>query len=622
VSSLTWRHRTHDAPCIFASRTRTVITRSCPARRLRIALLYRALSMAPILSTVARGGAARAASLLLAATVCRAAAAASGAAGTYVSVLGDPGMAAAVPAVSWEGWNFCNSGVNPSNYSAGPSPRMADCLPAPGAPAGPGPFGNVVTDADNALMVGQPFPLPNFTAPGDQAGYAIVKEQYLGALCARPAAPSAPSALPWSYWTVMFKSGNMQTGAGLCAEMGAGGDAVAGSAASIDHARVGFNNLPMNQPWMVHGWTTPGQAVPYNGSGLIGYFAGTYDGDPAWTPSQLAAVQAALHNYTQAWISFRFAELAAAGASGPPPPQPTPPLLLANSSYLATAWYTNVTTGATVYYQLVVTTPTYPWLMNYLRSDDVGGGNGGYIWDGRGVMGGPVPAYATQLVARLDVLSPGTGMMYLPEISGCWKLDGSPCDGNATTDVTRYACFIVTPTVVAQCSAANQNTCPPYHIRSSDGAVVLRNDTANFPYECYYQHCLPPNAPPELEGNRCDPYSNPAQQELQQLLPCSEWAIHGFPSSPGEGWAGNASTWTLDVGALGARLYFSGTEPADLPDRASRGFAPLPPADQLPPYPGWNRSWISFEIGPEQSDPGFRLMRWETSAWDVRVMVP
>jgi hypothetical protein len=54
----------------------------------------------------------------------------------------------------------------------------------------------------------------------------------------------------------------------------------------------------------------------------------------------------------------------------------------------------------------------------------------------------------------------------------------------------------------------------------------------------------------------CDPYSNPQAQEIVQLLPHPEWAVHGYPAKKGDGWVGDSRTWTLDVGALSNRLYF------------------------------------------------------------------
>ena len=101
------------------------------------------------------------------------------------------------------------------------------------------------------------------------------------------------------------------------------------------------------------------------------------------------------------------------------------------------------------------------------------------------------------------------------------------------------------------------------------------------------------------------------------LTACSEWATHGYPASPS---TGQGVLLDLDVGGLGARLALVGAEPADVgPDvRAARGWAPLPPLDTLPPYPGWTRSWVGFDFGTEQFTPAAN--RYEFSELDVLVL--
>ena len=143
--------------------------------------------------------------------------------------------------------------------------------------------------------------------------------------------------------------------------------------------------------------------------------------------------------------------------------------------------------------------------------------------------------------------------------------------------------------------------------------MVLRNDTARFPYQCYYLYCAPAAAGLPATA-QCDPYSNPAPQELQQLLPCDEWTVHGFPRH-GEGWVGDDTLWQLDVGGLGARVYLTGDEPV-APALARNAAGVNGTASD---WPGMRRSWISFEVGPEQSDgSGTAMARWEVTEWDVQ----
>lgn len=194
---------------------------------------------------------------------------------------------------------------------------------------------------------------------------------------------------------------------------------------------------------------------------------------------------------------------------------------------------------------------------------------------------------------------------------------------------SRYICFIVTPLTRRGCGADNLPNCPPTHT-FANGTVVARNDTARFPYQCYYYYCAPPNDPNPDGSALCDPFrwdhrvwvvadvrapcapmltlphpdsspcvrncSNPMQQELQQLLPCEEWGAHGFPSKPGQGWVGDARTWHLNVTALARQLYFaSGGSPVS------------------------QRRFMSLEMGPEMSNPG-KEVTWVISDWDVELV--
>jgi hypothetical protein len=113
-------------------------------------------------------------------------------------------------------------------------------------------------------------------------------------------------------------------------------------------------------------------------------------------------MRAALTTFTEAWVAHRQAELALPPGQ-PSPPLPAPPPLLANASFLATVWYTNATnyTGAaspraTTFLQLLRTTPNYPWLMNYLRSNGAWGQYGGYLPGSTGVM----PEVGARVVSR------------------------------------------------------------------------------------------------------------------------------------------------------------------------------------------------------------------------------
>lgn len=158
----------------------------------------------------------------------------------------------------------------------------------------------------------------------------------------------------------------------------------------------------------------------------------------------------------------------------------------------------------------------------------------------------------------LDVKRGGgpDSQFYLLDIGSCWKNNGKPCDGNVLTDVTRYSEMIINPETTSWCRSDNLVSCPPYHV-SPTGELIYRNETSRFPYSAYHLYCSPGNANNvEKPYDICDPYSNPQAQELVQILPHPEWAVHGYPEKKGDGWIGDSRTWELDVGALSSRLYF------------------------------------------------------------------
>lgn len=151
----------------------------------------------------------------------------------------------------------------------------------------------------------------------------------------------------------------------------------------------------------------------------------------------------------------------------------------------------------------------------------------------------------------------GSGsQFYLLDIGSCWKNNGQPCDGDVTSDVTRYSEMILNPDTPSWCNPNDAKLCPPYHT-FPNGSRVHRNDIAHFPYKAYHMHCLPGNAEfAESPHVLCDPYSNPQPQEILQILPHPVWGDYGYPTRKGEGWIGDPRTWELDVGRLSQSLYF------------------------------------------------------------------
>ncbi|KAF5932610.1 hypothetical protein HYC85_028781 [Camellia sinensis] len=158
------------------------------------------------------------------------------------------------------------------------------------------------------------------------------------------------------------------------------------------------------------------------------------------------------------------------------------------------------------------------------------------------------------------------------DIGSCWKNNGQPCDGDVTTDVTRYSEMIINPNIDSW------------------------TDKDNYPYGAYHIYCSPGNAESAEEPyNFCDSYNNPQRQDILQILPHPAWGQYRYPTKKGEGWLGVKRTWELDVGRLSQSLYFyqdPGTEPVE-------------------------RHWPSIDLGTEIYMSGNQVAEWTVSDFDI-----
>eukprot|EP01018_Ginkgo_biloba_P023634 Gb_22038 [translate_table: standard] len=476
----------------------------------------------------------------------------------YVSALGDPGMKSDRLRVALEEWNFCNE-VGEEAPGMG-SPRQSDCSDIfcsllkdnVGGCLHYCTANQTVTEADNKLGVGDPFPNMSFKSYSDPDKYAAEKELYLGSLC-----EVRDSSNPWQFWMIMLKNGNFDTRSGLCPENGKKVSPII-----TNRTFPCFGEGCMNQPLVYHNLTKPRANADIHCNSLTtsitGSFYGTYD-------------------------------LGADLGTG-----------IDNISYFSVVWEKQASTGRWVFSHKLKTSKKYPWLMLYLRADVTKGLSGGYHYDTRGMIMKVPESPSFKVRLTLNVISGGgsNSQFYLIDIGSCWKSDGQPCNGDVETDITRYSEMIINPGVTSWCRPDNLALCPPYHI-SSTGNKIYRNNTKHFPYSAYHLYCSPGNAKYiEEPFNICDPYSNPQPQELVQLLPHPEWAIHGYPAQKGEGWIGDPRTWELDVGALSSRLYFyqdPGTTPA-------------------------KRLWSSIDVGTEvYISAKDEIAEWTVSDFDVLV---
>lgn len=476
---------------------------------------------------------------------------------SYVSAIGDPGMKNPNARFAFEAWNFCNEvGFEAPNMG---SPRLAECADLSCSPALSDVLGGLhdnkpnacevhekVNESDNKLRAGEEFPYKNFTSYADPDLYAAEKELYLGSLC-----EVRESSQPWQFWMIMLKNGNFDKNTTLCPENGR-------KVSKIETTRTFpcFGKGCMNQPLV---YRNQSRIVSVgNQSSLIGGFYGTYDLD--------------------ADLSVKTEKV----------------------SYFSASWKKNLSTGSWIISNKLTTSAKYPWLMLYLRADATKGFNGGYHYDGRGIVRQPLESPNFKVKLKLEVTQGGgpNSQFYLLDIGSCWKNNGDPCDGDVLTDVTRYSEMIINPATTSWCRPDNLASCPPYHI-SPTGEMIYRHDTSRFPYSAYHLYCAPGNAKYlEMPYDICDPYSNPQAQELVQILPHPEWAVHGYPKNKGDGWIGDPRTWELDVGSLSSRLYFyqdPGTKPA-------------------------RRIWSSINVGTEiyVSSTGMTA-EWDVSDFDILV---
>uniref|UniRef100_A0A0D9WEI5 DUF7705 domain-containing protein n=1 Tax=Leersia perrieri TaxID=77586 RepID=A0A0D9WEI5_9ORYZ len=454
-----------------------------------------------------------------------------GGGGSYVSAVGDPGMQRDGLHVAWEAWNFCNE-VGQEAPGMG-SPRGADCFDLEN-----GELVHRVTDADNSLRAGDPFPggsaAANTTDNVDR--YAAAKELYLGDLCQ---VSNSPGAAPWQFWMVMLKNGNLDTTAAICPENGRPTRPFAQTSRFPCPGGAGC----MNQPLVFHNRT----ALDAAGRRLSGGLFGTRD-----------------------------------------------------VSYYSVTWEKEIGgDGGWVFHHKLRTSPKYPWLMLYLRSDATTGFSGGYHYETRGMTKIVPESPNFKVRVTLEVKQGGgpNSQFYLMDMGSCWKNDGRPCDGDATTDVTRYSEMIINPETPSWCTPRRIEECPPWHT-FRNGTRVHRTDAARFPYAAYHVYCSPGNARAAVQPTTyCDPYSNPQPQEIMQLVPHPVWGEFGYPTAKGQGWIGDPRTWELDVGALSQALYFY----------------------QDPGTPPAKRRWSSLDVGTEIYVSSHAEAEWTLSGFDILV---
>ncbi|THU49867.1 hypothetical protein C4D60_Mb06t14090 [Musa balbisiana] len=451
------------------------------------------------------------------------------------SAVGDPGMKRDGLRVALEAWNFCNE-VGEEAPGMG-SPRLADCFDIVNKTE----VVHMVADKDNRLGFGDDLPGSPPKSLENVDLYAVQKELYLGKKC-----EVADDKTPWQFWMIMLKNGNLDTSAGLCPK-----DGNKVGPFPPDSRFPCFGTGCMNQPLVFHDSTI------LKGTKLSGRFYGTYDLDGDISEE------------------------------------------VDTASYFSVSWEKELGKGGWSFHHVLKTTKSYPWLMLYLRSDATRGFSGGYHYETRGMTKiiPESPNFKVRLTLDIKRGGGSASQFYLMDMGSCWKNNGDPCDGDVTSDVTRYSEMILNPQTEAWCRPDNLHECPPYHTLPN-GTRIHRTDTANFPYGAYHVYCSPGNAlKPENPYRSCDPYSNPQPQEILQILPHAAWAEYGYPTKPGEGWVGDPRTWELDVGRLSQSLYFY----------------------QDPNTTAAKRKWTSLDVGTEIYKSDDDVAEWILSDFDIIV---
>nr|GMD09158.1 uncharacterized protein LOC104233692 [Ipomoea batatas] len=458
--------------------------------------------------------------------------------GECISAVGDPGMTRDGLRLAIEGWNQCNEvGEEVPNMG---SPRAADCFDvykaSPSLSEGvPYMLVHRVTEEENRLGIGQSFLGVEPKAVSNADLYAAQKELYLGSKCQVDDTPK-----PWQFWMIMLKNGNMDTYAGKCPKNGQKvGPFGAGNQFPC------FGKGCMNQPLIYHNYTT---LQGPNRTTLKGSFYGSWDLDSG------------LSNIGRE-----------------------------NASFYSVKWEKELGKGSWVFHHVLRTSRKYPWLMLYLRSDAT-----------RGFSDTEIAKLQSEIHPECDQgrRSKQPILLARHDMGSCWKNNGRPCDGNVTSDVTRYSEMILNPETPSWCNPGDPKLCPPYHT-FPNGTKVHRNDTANYPYQAYHVYCAPGNGEHiESPYVPCDPYSNPQPQEIMQILPHPVWGDYGYPTKQGEGWIGDPRTWDLDVGRLSKSLHFY-QDPGSVPAR---------------------RKWTSIDLGTEIYKDPDQEAEWTVT--DFNVLIP
>ncbi|URE13229.1 hypothetical protein MUK42_05649 [Musa troglodytarum] len=132
------------------------------------------------------------------------------------------------------------------------------------------------------------------------------------------------------------------------------------------------------------------------------------------------------------------------------------------ASYFSVSWEKELGKGGWSFHHVLKTSKSYPWLMLYLRSDATRGFSCGYHYETRGMTTiiPESPNFKVRLTLDIKRGGGSASQFYLMDMGSCWKNNGDPCDGDVTSDVSRYSEMILNPQTESWCRADNLHECP------------------------------------------------------------------------------------------------------------------------------------------------------------------
>ncbi|KAJ0025863.1 hypothetical protein Pint_07480 [Pistacia integerrima] len=144
---------------------------------------------------------------------------------------------------------------------------------------------------------------------------------------------------------------------------------------------------------------------------------------------------------------------------------------MGNNSFFSVSWKRSLSTRKWIFSHRLTTSAKYPWLMLYLRADATKGFNGGYHYNGRGIMSKLPESPNFKVRLTLDVKHGGgsNSQFYLLDIGSCWKNSGEP----SREMLNSWRNHMISVTLVA--IHKHRNWYKFFHILNGQCMVILKS---------------------------------------------------------------------------------------------------------------------------------------------------